>query len=123
MSTITLTQAPVLSAPRVSTRLRITARGRRVLLALAALPVAVIFAVAALNGAAAIASAESAATTEFVTITVLPGDTLWSLAGVIAPEADPREVVDAIVRLNLLDGGAIFVGQKLAIPAEYASLD
>lgn len=119
MSTITLTQTPVLSAPRVSTRLRITRRGRRVLLTLAALPLAATLAVATFTGVSAIASSEGTSIAEFATITVLPGDTLWSLAAIIAPDADRRDVVDAIVRLNMLGGGAIFVGQKLAIPAEY----
>ena len=47
------------------------------------------------------------------------GDTLWSLAQDVAPSADPRDVVDAIARLNALDGVTITPGQRLAIPAEY----
>jgi hypothetical protein len=31
------------------------------------------------------------------TVVVEPGDTLWSIARRVAPDADPREVVDALV--------------------------
>ena len=37
-----------------------------------------------------------------------------------APTADPRDVVDAIARLNALEGVTIEPGQRLAIPSEYA---
>lgn len=118
MSVISITAAPSFRSPR--TRLRLTARGRRVLATIAALPLAAVLAVAALNGVSAVASSDAlAAPVEFATITVLPGDTLWSLAALIAPEADPREVVDDIVRLNMLGGGDIYAGQKLAIPTVY----
>lgn len=118
MTAITFAGSPVLAVPR--TRLRLTARGRRVVAAIAALPLAAVLAVAALGGVSAFASSDAvAAPVEFATITVLPGDTLWSLAALIAPEADPRDVVQAIARLNMLSGGEIFVGQKLAIPAEF----
>ena len=39
----------------------------------------------------------------------------------VAPGADPRDVVDAIVRLNALDGVTVSAGQRLSIPAEYAA--
>jgi LysM repeat protein len=51
---------------------------------------------------------------------VMPGDTLWSIAEEIAPGTDPRDVVDALQSLNLLDGGVLMVGEELAIPAAYA---
>ena len=54
-------------------------------------------------------------------VTVSFGDTLWSIAETVAPEADPRDVIDAIVRLNALEGVSLEAGQSLAIPAEYDS--
>jgi Tfp pilus assembly protein FimV len=33
-----------------------------------------------------------------VTVVVEPGDTLWSIAKRLAPGADPRQVVDALVK-------------------------
>lgn len=105
-----------------ATRLRITARGRRVLAALVALPIAGAIAFAALSGGSALASGEGTAPGSFTTVTVQPGDTLWSIAGEVAPKEDPRDVVAAISRLNLVDGGVIAVGQHLAIPAQYGAV-
>lgn len=102
------------------TRLRLTARGRRVLVALAAAPLAVGIGFSVLAGGSALASGEQAAPIAFETVTVMPGDTLWSLATTVAPTADPRDVVDDIIRLNNLDGGTIQAGSELAIPVEYA---
>jgi hypothetical protein len=107
---------------RVDTRLRLTARGRRVFASLAALPAIIALGVAVvLGGSAALASLdEDAPTTSFTTITVSAGESLWSIAQDVAPQADPRDVVDAITRLNALDGVTVSAGQRLAIPAEYA---
>ena len=104
-----------------STRLRLTVRGRRVLATIAALPAIAAIAIAMVSGGSALASRDAgAAAGSFVTVTVSSGDSLWSIAEEIAPAADPRDVVDAIVRLNALDGATLQAGQSLAIPAEYA---
>ena len=66
------------------------------------------------------ASGDEVATASFETVTVLPGDTLWSIAESLAPTADPRAVIGDIERLNALGTGSLQVGQQLAIPAEYA---
>jgi Tfp pilus assembly protein FimV len=111
-----------IAAPAPTTRLRLTARGRRVLAAVAALPavVAVVFAV--LSGGGAIAtSAEGAPSGTFTEVTVMSGESLWSIAEQIAPADDPRDVVDAIVRLNALESSAVAAGQRLSIPVEYTS--
>ncbi|MBS0025342.1 LysM peptidoglycan-binding domain-containing protein [Microbacterium paraoxydans] len=121
MSTISLSTATAISASaRPATRLRLTARGRRVLLAVASVPLAVGIAFAAISGGSAIASGADKPAAAVETITVMPGDTLWSIAGSIAPDADPRDVIGDISRMNLLRGGEIQIGQELAIPAQYA---
>lgn len=105
-----------------STRLRLTTRGRRVLATLAALPAVVAIAIAVLSGGGAIASSSSSAPAgTFEEITVLPGETLWSIAQDVAPAEDPRDVVDAISRLNALESSAVAAGQRLSIPVEYAA--
>lgn len=119
MSTITFSNAAIVPA-RPSTRLRLTARGRRAVLAIAALPLAAGIGFAALSGGSAIASNDDVATASFATVAVMPGDTLWSIAESIAPGADPREVIGDITRLNMLQGGALQIGQELAIPAQYS---
>jgi hypothetical protein len=112
MSSITLT------AP--TTRLRLTARGRRVVAFLVALPVIVALALAVIGGGAALASGTASAPGHsFAEITVMSGETLWSIAEDIAPEADPRDVVTQISRLNALEGGSVAAGQRIAIPTEY----
>ena len=125
MSTISI-QAP-LTVPvaaaagrSVSTRLRITARGRRLLVVLAAAPVLGAIAFSLLAGGSAVASGESAEPVAFETVTVLPGDTLWSIAADAAPGVDPREVIDDIKSLNNLSSGMIQVGASIAIPTAYS---
>jgi len=116
MSAITV---PAPAAP--VTRLRLTVRGRRVLAALAALPAVIALSIAIIGGGSALASRdEGVPAGGFVTVTVEPGDTLWAIAEEVAPAADPRDVVDAIVRLNALEGVTIAAGQEIAIPAQYA---
>lgn len=119
MSTITFSSAAVVPA-RPSTRLRLTARGRRLVLGLASVPLAAGIAIAALSGGSAMASGEQGVTASFASVTVMPGDTLWSIAEGVAPGADPREVIGDITRLNLLRGGDLQIGQQLAIPAQYS---
>lgn len=104
-----------------ATRLRITARGRRVLAALVALPVAAGIAFAVLSGGSALASGEATTANTFEKVTVLPGDTLWSIAAEVAPNADPRDAVVEIGRLNGVHDGDLSVGQVLAIPTQYTA--
>lgn len=107
--------------PSRSTRLRLTVRGRRVLAVLAAIPAVVAVSIAMISGGAALASREGGADpAAFTQVTVSSGESLWSIAQDVAPDADPRDVVDAIVRLNALEGVTVQAGQSLAIPAEYA---
>lgn len=113
MSTLSIAPAP-------ATRLRITARGRRVLAGLAAAPLVLAIGVGVFNGGAALATRDDAHVS-FDTVTVHSGDTLWAIAQDVAPDVDPRDVVDEIVRLNQLPGGTIQAGQRLAIPAQYSS--
>ena len=47
------------------------------------------------------------------TVTVQDGDTLWSIAGQVAPDRDPRAEVDQLRRLNHLGGVALTPGQVL----------
>jgi len=104
-----------------STRLRLTARGRRVLAFIASVPAIIALSIAILSGGGALASNEGASGVTFDHVTVQAGDTLWSIARSVAPEADPRDVVDAIVGLNALSTASLQPGQSIAIPTEYSA--
>lgn len=117
MSTIAL--ASMQDAPRVvRTRLRLTRRGRIVLTTLAALPLLVVVALFALNGGQASAG-NTAGHSDFQTVTIQPGETLWQLAEQTAPNADPRDFVQDVISLNALDGSGLQAGEQIAIPTQY----
>lgn len=50
-----------------------------------------------------------------VYITVHHGDTLWSIAQTVAPEADPRMVIRRIKTNNQLTSANLEAGQKLKL--------
>ncbi len=108
------------SAP--ATRLRLTTRGRRLLATLAAAPAVAAIGIAVVSGGGALASGENGAPAGgFETVTVMSGQSLWSIAEQVAPQADPRDVIDDIVRLNALGDGQLDAGQTLSIPARYSA--
>jgi LysM repeat protein len=53
---------------------------------------------------------------DFDYMTVLAGDTLWSIATLVNPEADPRDVVEEIIALNQLESAVLTPGQEIALP-------
>jgi hypothetical protein len=99
-------------------KLRITRRGRAVLAAVIALPLVLGTAAAVLNGGGAVAT-DTGSTAEFSYVEVEAGQSLWSLAESIAPQADPRDVIAGIVKLNGLPSADVQPGERLAIPFEY----
>lgn len=117
MSTATLNGMSLNRAPMP--RLRITKRGRRVLVFLAAFPLVVAALAFALNGGMA-AATNVASSASLPYVTVEAGQSLWQLAGQIAPSSDPRDVIADLIHLNQLAGTDVQAGQRLAIPARYA---
>ena len=100
--------------------LRLTRRGRIVLIGIPlVLLAALLLSLAGFFNAPAKASESAAdlATTPTVTVTVQPGESLWGIAANVAPERDPRDVVADIVQLNNLPAGGVFPGQQLFVPA------
>ncbi|NDH12212.1 MAG: LysM peptidoglycan-binding domain-containing protein [Actinobacteria bacterium] len=48
---------------------------------------------------------------------VQPGDTLWGIASALAPEGDPRALVDQLI--DLAGGSQIQPGQQLVVPLHW----
>lgn len=94
---------------------RLTRRGRAVLVLLLAALLLAVFSVGQRDTQAASVGAGSGAAAPAAT-TVQPGESLWSLAQRIAPDNDPREVIAQIRRLNDLDSADLQVGQHLLLP-------
>jgi LysM repeat protein len=94
-------------------RLRLTRRGRFVLVVLPALAV--------LSGALVTSTARVAeaapAPVPAVHVTVGAGDSLWAVAQRVAPRQDPRNVVIALERANGLEDANVEAGQVLVVPA------
>lgn len=100
--------------------LRLTRRGRIVLVGIPLILVSVLLISLAgfLNSPAKAAdSASELSLTPTVSVTVQPGQSLWEIAGSVAPERDPRDVVADIVQLNNLDGGRVMPGQQIFVPS------
>ncbi|MDQ4502666.1 LysM peptidoglycan-binding domain-containing protein [Sinomonas sp. ASV322] len=98
-------------------KLRLTRRGRFVLIAMPMFIVSVLL----LVGLAAFMSPAHAGDTapariDAVQVTVQQGQSLWSVAAQYAPDRDPRVVISEIVDLNGLDSTRVQPGQQLMVP-------
>jgi LysM repeat protein len=96
--------------------LRMTARGRAVLLTLVTAPLVVAALALSLNAGGATATDSAVA---LKTVTVSSGESLWQVALTVAPNTDPREVIADIMNLNNLTSADVQPGQQLDIPAQY----
>ncbi|WP_331710500.1 LysM peptidoglycan-binding domain-containing protein [Microterricola viridarii] len=96
-----------------------TSRGRVVFTTLVALPIVAGALMFAVNGGGAVAGDASQQGASFDYISVPPGESLWTLAVDLAPQADPRDVIAAFIELNQLDSSQVQAGQRLAVPAGY----
>jgi len=97
---------------RHSTGLRLTRRGRVVLLVLLLLAVLAAFSMGRATGSADAASSSPPP----ASVVVRPGDTLWSIAQQVAPDADPRQVIPRLKAANGLTSSRLDVGQRLWVP-------
>jgi hypothetical protein len=92
--------------------LRLTRRGRAVLL----LALVTLLLAAFSLGRVGSEAAPRAESTPLAQTVVQPGETLWSVAKRVAPGHDPRAVVLRLRALNDLDGGMVRAGQLLLLP-------
>ena len=116
MSTMTLNQSSVNQLLQtVPSGIRLNRRGRLartfVVLSLAIVLGSVVSAKA---GAGTDVAPQAAVS--FITVTVAPGDTVWSLATRLADGSDVRSLVSEIISVNSLASVDVATGQKLRIP-------
>ncbi len=107
------------AAQPVSAPLRLTRRGRIVLVILAAVlaTAAITVASMALSGAqAANHGRPGGGYAGMHQIVVQPGQTLWSIATRAEPAADPRQVIQEIMTANSMPGQTVQAGQLLWVP-------
>jgi LysM repeat protein len=99
--------------------LRLTRRGRIVLVGLTAVlaTAAITVASMALSGAqAANHGRPGGGFAGMHQIVVQPGQTLWSIATRAEPSADPRQVIQEIMTANTMTGQTVQAGQLLWVP-------
>ena len=97
-----------------SGRVRLTTRGRRLVLVLAA--AAALALTSAVLGADADGVGGDLRLSGGSSVVVQPGDTLWSLAVPLAGDGDVRSVVHELRELNSLESARLQPGQVLRLP-------
>jgi hypothetical protein len=98
---------------RPRSALRLTRRGRTILLLTLVALVLVAF---SLGRTSAGASASRGGSAARPTTVVQPGETLWAIARRVAPGTDPRSTVARLTSLNDLGSRPIVAGQRLVLP-------
>jgi hypothetical protein len=94
--------------------LRLTRRGKVVVLTLALLVVTVLV---VRFGPSTSATGHAGTPQQTTMVRVLPGHTLWQIASAANPNGDIRATVDDIVRLNSLpNASALQMGSEIAVP-------
>lgn len=101
--------------PGPAAPLRLTRRGVVVMSLLVGIASAALVALAALAGRPAAGHDGGPATRSPSVLTVHLGDTLWSIATRVAPDADPRAEVAELQRINHLPSPQLVPGQRLRV--------
>ncbi|MDQ1584787.1 MAG: hypothetical protein QOH80_152 [Actinomycetota bacterium] len=126
MSTITCFAPPVVRSARPvrtprparaaapAAPVRLTRRGRALL---AILCLTLVVAALALVKAPATASSDHPSATVAARVTVRPGETLWTIAARVRPNADPRQTIARIQDMNGLTSSTLQAGRVLLVPA------
>ncbi|WP_159085877.1 LysM peptidoglycan-binding domain-containing protein [Aeromicrobium chenweiae] len=123
MSTITFNQfnaremrpLRIVPAPKpAAAHVRLTRRGKAVILAAAVIAIAVL---AVMFGPSSTATGEAGAPEATTSVRVMAGHTLWEIAAEANPNGDIRQTVDDIIELNSLpNASALQMGSEIAVP-------
>jgi len=68
----------------------------------------------AVGNASTTASSQSSVANSYMSVVVAPGETLWSIAGMVG--GNSSAVVDQIIEANHLRSSEVQAGQKLLVP-------
>lgn len=104
--------APRPAAPARPAPIRLTRRGRIVVV----LFLAAVLVVAGWFAGRAVADAATTGSPAAPSVVARPGDTLWSIAVRARPDADPRVTVGRIIDANGLATPVVQPGQRLILP-------
>jgi hypothetical protein len=102
---------------RPSVPLRLTRRGRVVIVCAVALVLLAGFMVGARHRARATSGGDGGPVPAGESVVVGPHDTLWGIAVRSRPETDPRITVQRMIDLNALSGAVVNPGQRIYIPS------
>lgn len=94
---------------------RLTRRGR---LVLTLLFLGLVLAAFTVFGTTSAATGEAGEPVPTRTVIVEEGDTLWGIAATVAEPGETRAMVHHLQELNALPGAGVYVGQRIAVPAE-----
>lgn len=116
MSTMTIDQMFV-GQPAVRRRssVRLTRRGRVVVVLLALFA---LLAVGLVVAAGSVATGEAGTPEPTRVVLVGPGDTLWGIASAAADDGGTAAMMERIEDLNALDSGMLTAGQRLLVPVD-----
>ena len=106
-------QAKPVARPRSSVRL--TRRGRAVVVLLALMAV---LAVGIFVASGSVATDDAGTPEPTTVVQVEPGDTLWGIASAAANDGDVASMMDRIEKLNALDHSSLMSGQRLLVPID-----
>jgi LysM domain len=102
---------------RPSVPLRLTRRGRIVVVCAVALVLLVGFMVGARHRAGATSGGDQGPPPVGESVIVGPHDTLWGIAVRARPDVDPRITVQRMIDLNALSSAVVNPGQRVYIPS------
>ena len=119
MSAFSINQSSVNQGFLANPSVRLNRRGRLartlVVLSLAIVVASVAGGEAGANTSAG-DSSQAATSARFITVTVAPGDTLWSLAGQLSDSGSTQALVSEIIEINSLSSADVSTGQEIRIP-------
>ena len=114
-SSVTRTGAAQAAGWRLNRRGRFVLRGLPVMVLAAVLTALAATALSITLSPAAVSSSQAGA--DLDKVVVMPGDSLWDIAGRVDPQADRFETMERIIELNGLEGRTLEIGDDLFVPA------